>query len=96
MATKKYLDENGVLYFWQKIKSIFAKQSDLTALSARVDGIVSEGGEPNVIDVIQVNGTAQTVTVTPSLSADIYGSSERCLPVWLNVSAPLKNAAAAS
>lgn len=62
MATKKYLDENGVLYFWQKIKSIFAKQSDLTALSARVDGIVSEGGEPNVIDVIQVNGTAQTVT----------------------------------
>ena len=62
MATKKYLDENGVLYFWQKIKSIFSKQSDLTALSARVDGIVSEGGEPNIIDVIQVNGTAQTVT----------------------------------
>lgn len=62
MATKKYLDENGVLYFWQKIKSIFAKQSDLTALSGRVDDIVTTGGEPNVIDAIQVNGSAQTVT----------------------------------
>lgn len=63
MATERnLLDENGVLYFWQKIKSIFARQSDLTALSSRVDGIISEGGEPNVIDTIQVNGTAQTVT----------------------------------
>lgn len=62
MATKKYLDENGVLYFWQKIKSIFAKQSDLTALSGRVDDIVTTGGEPNVINAIQVNGAVQTVT----------------------------------
>lgn len=62
MATKTILDENGVLYFWQKIKAIFAKQSDLTALSGRVDDIVTTGGEPNVIDTIQVNGTAQTVS----------------------------------
>lgn len=62
MATKTLLDENGVLYFWQKIKAIFAKQTDLTALSTRVDGIVATGGEANVIDAIQVNGSAQTVT----------------------------------
>lgn len=62
MAVKNYLDENGVLYFWQKIKAVFAKQSDLSALSTRVDDIVTTGGEPNVIDTIQVNGTAQTVT----------------------------------
>lgn len=62
MAVKNYLDENGVLYFWQKIKTVFAKQSDLSALSTRVDDIVTTGGEPNVIDTIQVNGTAQTVT----------------------------------
>lgn len=62
MAVKKYLDENGVLYFWQKIKAVFAKQSDLSALSTRVDDIVTTGGEPNVIDTIQVNGTAQAVT----------------------------------
>lgn len=62
MAVKNYLDENGVLYLWQKIKAVFAKQSDLSTLSSRVDDIVTTGGEPNVIDTIQVNGTAQTVT----------------------------------
>lgn len=41
--TAKRLDENGVLYLWQKIKSIFATQSDLNTLSGRVDEIVSTG-----------------------------------------------------
>lgn len=43
----KYLDDNGLLYFWQKIKTIFAKQSDLqatntnlTSLQNQVSGIV--------------------------------------------------------
>lgn len=62
MSTFNFLDENGLLYFWQKIKTIFAKQSDLTALENTVAGIVAEGGEPNVIETIQVNGTAQAVS----------------------------------
>ena len=38
---------NGLLYFWQKLKAYFAKQSDLDALEDRVDDIVTAGGEPN-------------------------------------------------
>lgn len=56
----KYLDDNGLLYFWQKIKTIFATQSDLSALQEEVDGLVSEGGEPNTIDTVKVNGSALT------------------------------------
>lgn len=56
----KYLDDNGVLYFWQKIKTIFATQSDLSALQDEIDDIVAEGGEPNTIDTVKVNGSALT------------------------------------
>lgn len=62
MAQFNFLDENGLLYFWQKIKTLFAKQSDFTALENTVSGLVAEGGEPNVIETIQVNGSAQTVS----------------------------------
>lgn len=57
-----FLDENGLLYFWQKIKTQFAKQSDLSALENTVSGLIAEGGEPNVIETIQVNGVAQSVS----------------------------------
>ena len=56
----KFLDDNGLLYFWQKIKTVFATQADLQDLSDTVDSIVSEGGEPNVIETVQVNGSALT------------------------------------
>lgn len=72
----KYLDENGLLYFWQKIGNKFvAKETgkglstnDLTnALKQTYDdtveavaGIIAEGGEPNVIEIVKVNGTALT------------------------------------
>ena len=60
----KYLDSNGLLYFFQRLKTLFAQQSDLTqtntnlsALQSQVDGLVAEGGEPNVIETVQVNGS---------------------------------------
>ena len=56
----KYLDDNGLLYFWQKIKTIFATQADLEDLESTVNGIVAEGGEPNTIDTVKVNGSALT------------------------------------
>lgn len=52
------LNLTGLRYFYNKLKVLFAKQADLTALSGRVDEIVAEGGEPNVIESISVNGTA--------------------------------------
>ena len=65
----KYLDNNGLLYFWQRIKSIFATQtsldttnSTLSGLQEQVSGLVAEGGEPNVIETVQVNGSALPVS----------------------------------
>lgn len=60
----KYLDQNGLLYFFQRLKSIFATQTALgttntnvTALQNQVNSLVAEGGEPNVIETVQVNGS---------------------------------------
>lgn len=71
----KYLDNNGLLYFWQKIKTVFATQSDLNDLSDRVDDIVSEGGEPNVIDTVKVNGSALTPDANKAVNITIAQGS---------------------
>lgn len=72
----KYLDQNGLLYFFQRIKTIFATQTALgatntnvTSLQNQVNSLVAEGGEPNVIETVQVNGSNlpvsdKTVNVT--------------------------------
>ena len=62
MANKKYVSYDKLLYFWEKLKAYFATQSDFNTLEDRVDGIVTAGGEPNVINSIKVNGVTQTVT----------------------------------
>lgn len=41
----------------QKINTDFTKVSAFNALSARVDELVTAGGEPNKINSIKVNGT---------------------------------------
>jgi hypothetical protein len=70
MATKKYLDDNGLLYLWQKITNAFvAKETNkglstndyTTAEKDKLAGIAANA-EANVIESISVNGTAQTVT----------------------------------
>lgn len=58
MAEK--LNKTGLQYFYNRLKTIFASQDDLDTLSDRVDDIVSEGGEPNTIETVKVNGTALT------------------------------------
>jgi len=46
----------------EKVKSDYALKSELTALSGRVDDIVTAGGEPNVLTGVKVNGTALAIT----------------------------------
>ena len=79
--SRKFLDENGLLYFWQKIKANFAKASDLETtdsnlsnLSDRVDSLVASGGEPNqnaftTIKVGSASVVADTATDTLTLTA---------------------------
>lgn len=89
MATKKYLDENGLLYFWQKIKNKFVRDEDYvhtdnnftTVLKDKLDAL-DENGEENVIETVKVNGTALTpdankaVNVTvPTATSDLTNDS---------------------
>lgn len=46
----------------QKVQSSYALQKDLTALSERVNDLVTTGGEPNKLEGIKVNGTLLTLT----------------------------------
>ena len=67
---KKYLDDNGLLYFWQKITNKFvAKETGkglstndyTTAEKTKLSGVAS-GAEVNVIENIEVNGVTGTVS----------------------------------
>lgn len=45
-----------------KVNDTFATKQSVTDLKTSVDNLVAEGGEPNVITSIKVNGTAQTIS----------------------------------
>ena len=53
----KYLNNTGLSYYHNRIKTMFASQTDFDTLEDKVDDLIAEGGEPNVIETISVNGT---------------------------------------
>lgn len=53
----KYLNYTGLSYYHNRIKNEFADKGDFDTLSDKVDDLIAEGGEPNVIETISVNGT---------------------------------------
>lgn len=55
-----YLNQTGLAYYHNRAKTVFAGKEELSALDAKVDEIISEGGEPNTIETVKVNGTALT------------------------------------
>lgn len=57
MANNKYLNDVGLRYFYERLQIIFAGKSEFNDLKTRVDNMVSQGGEPNMIDFVSVNGT---------------------------------------
>lgn len=71
----KYLDDNGLLYFWQKIKTVFATKTDISDLQSEIDGIVAEGGEPNTIDTVKVNGSALTPDASKAVNITVAQGS---------------------
>ena len=66
----------------QRAEAAYAKKDDLDALEETVQGIVSTGGEANVIDTIKVNGVAQEVNdkevdiAVPTKVSDLANDSE--------------------
>lgn len=55
-----YLNKTGLQYYHNRLKTEFADKDDFDTLSTTVQGLVTEGGEPNVIESVKVNGTALT------------------------------------
>lgn len=93
----KYINEVGVIAIRNWAEGKFALDSDLDTLAEEVQELITEGGEPNTIETISVNGTnvppdAQknvdlTVpTATSDLTNDGDGSSNFATEayVWLN------------
>lgn len=60
MAADQYINSTGVATIRDWANGKFALDADLDALDAKVDDIISEGGEPNVIEAVKVNGAALT------------------------------------
>ena len=57
---RDYLSKTGLSYFYNRIKTLFASKTEFNTLKGQVDELVAEGGEPNVIETVKVNGTALT------------------------------------
>lgn len=56
----KFINQTGLLTIKNWIEGKFALDADLDALDTKVDGIIAEGGEPNTIESISVNGSQVT------------------------------------
>lgn len=54
----KFLNLTAVQTIKTWAKGLFATGADLSTLSDRVDDIIAEGGEPNIIETVKVNNTA--------------------------------------
>lgn len=81
------LNLTGLTYFYNKLKAVFATQTALNSLSDRVDEIITQGGEPNVIETVKVNGTAlvpdaqKAVDVTvPTKTSDLTNDGDSNSP----------------
>lgn len=57
----KYVNETGLVVVRDWANGKFALDADLDTLTERVEEIIAEGGEPNVIEVVKRNGTALPV-----------------------------------
>lgn len=65
----KYLDNNGVLYFWQKIKATFAKASH-THTTADVTGLDAALTNANKVTDVKVNGTSVVTNKSANITVD--------------------------
>lgn len=72
----KYINEVGVGVIRDWANGKFALDSDLDTLDAKVEEIIAEGGEPNVIETVKVNGTALTPDAQKAVNIDLSGYAE--------------------
>ena len=93
MAVYKYISADDLLYYHLGLKRLFATQTALssatdriTTLENTVDGIVSEGGEPNLINVIKLNSqTLPIVNKTVTIPVDNLFDANSSNPIMNSV-----------
>ncbi len=74
----KFLDDNGLLYFWQKIKLTFAKQTDLTATNMTVSNLESDiSGLESLIGASSV--ASQISNAIADLDSSVAAGSNKAL-----------------
>ena len=71
----KFINDVGLQAIKTWIEGKFALDSDLDTLSDRVEEIIAEGGEPNVIETVKVNDVALT-PVNKAVNIDLTGYAE--------------------
>lgn len=71
----KFLNETGIAVIRDWVKSLFTKKTDFDALSDKVDEVIAEGGEPNVIDSISVNGSTLTPDAQKNVNIEVPTST---------------------
>ena len=80
---KKYLDDNGLLYFWQKITNKFvakevgkglSSNDFTTAEKTKLSGIET-GAEVNTIETVKVNGSALTPDANRAVDITVAGTA---------------------
>lgn len=57
---KKYVSDTDLKYYNNRIARVYAEKNEVEVLETKVDELITEGGEPNAIDSISVNGDAIT------------------------------------
>lgn len=67
--SSKFLDNNGVLYFWQKIKATFAKASH-THTTADVTGLDTALTNANKVTDVKVNGSSVVTNKSANITVD--------------------------
>lgn len=78
----KYLDNDGLLYLWQKIKNVFASKD---ALNDKVDKVTGKGLSTNdytTDEKNKLNGIQDGAQVNPQITVD--GTSREILRYFLN------------
>lgn len=82
----KFINSTGLLAIKTWIEGKFALDSDLDTLSDKVDDIIAEGGEPNVIETVKVNGTALVPVakavdvIVPTKTSDLTNDGDGTTP----------------
>ena len=70
-VNEEFLDLTGLSYFKGRLDNTFPSKTEFDTLEAKVEEIISEGGEPNVIEVVKVNNTPLTPDANKAVNVEV-------------------------